>query len=97
MIPKEVHNCLTIKSGMEKLMSRTTKISNVKSFLKTVVFNSIFHSLDIASAMAYAIENGMDGGYYVMGYQAGNALQIFLFNDSKILIDPEAPRVSNTY
>ncbi len=65
-------------------MNRTTKVVNLKEFVKSIVFNTIFHSLDIASAMAFAVEDGMDGGYYMMGYEAGKALEIFLFNDGPL-------------
>ena len=82
MFPKQVKNCLALKHGLDKLRQRTTKILNFKEFVKSVIFNSVFHSIDIASAMAYAIEDAMDEGYYEMGYESGKALNIFLFNDS---------------
>ena len=81
LLPKEVKNCVTIKNGLEKIRDRTTKVLNFKDFIKQIIFNTIFHSLEIASAMAFAIEDGMDQGYYQMGYEAGKALNIFLFND----------------
>ena len=61
---------------------------NIKEFVKQIIFNSIFHSIDIASAMAYALEDAMDDGYYQMGYDAGKALNIFLFNDNKFKPTP---------
>ena len=82
LFPGEIKNCVTIKNGLEKLRNRTTQVLNLKEFVKQIIFNTIFHALDIASAMAYAIEDGMDEGYYQMGYEAGQALNIFLFNDN---------------
>ena len=70
-------------------MKRTDTLLNPDEFLKNIIFNTIFHSIDIASAIAYAIEEGMDDGYYDMGYSAGQALNIFLFNDLKDQKDME--------
>ena len=93
MLPTEIHNCLTIKGAFEKLIKRTNSILTPNEFLKNIVFNIIFHSIDIASALAYAIEDGMDDGYYQMGYDAGSALNIFLFNDSHQKEDEPDPDV----
>ena len=82
LVPKEVKNCVTINRGLEKLKNRTNQVINVKEFVKQIIFNTIFHSIDIASAIAFALEEAMDNGYYQMGYDAGNALNIFLFNDN---------------
>ena len=82
LVPKEIKNCVTIKRGLEKLKNRTNQVMNVKEFVKQIIFNTVFHSIDIASAMAYALEDAMDDGYYQMGYDAGKALNIFLFNDN---------------
>ena len=61
---------------------------NIKEFVKQIIFNCIFHSIDIASAMAYALEEAMNDGYYQMGYDSGKALNIFLFNDNKFKPTP---------
>ena len=82
LVPKEIKNCVTIKRGLEKLKNRTNQVINVKEFVKQIIFNTVFHSIDIASAMAYALEDAMDDGYYQMGYDAGLALNIFFFNDN---------------
>ena len=82
LVPKEIKNCVTIKRGLEKLKNRTNQVMNVKEFVKQIIFNTVFHSIDIASAMAYALEDAMDDGYYQMGYDAGKALNIFFFNDN---------------
>ncbi len=82
LVPKEIKNCVTIKKGLEKIKNRTNQVMNVKEFVKQIIFNTVFHSIDIASAMAYALEDAMDDGYYQMGYDAGKALNIFLFNDN---------------
>ena len=83
MLPQEIHYCITLKGGIEKLMKRANYLLSPKEFLKQIVFNTVFHSIDIASAIAYAIEDALDDGYYQMGYEAGEALNIFLFNDNQ--------------
>ena len=55
---------------------------NMRDFLKGIIFHTIFHSIEIASKMAYAIEAGLDSSYYMMAYKAGEALNTFLFNDN---------------
>ena len=93
MMPGEIKNCLSIKGAFERLIKRTDSVMNPKEFFKNMVFNIIFHSIDIASALAYAIEDGMDDGYYQMGYDAGNALNIFLFNDTPQKGDEPSPDI----
>ena len=88
-MPKEIHYCITLEGAFEKLMKRTDTMLNPDEFLKNIIFNTVFHSIEIASAIAYAIEEGMDDGYYDMGYSAGKALNIFLFNDLKPKEDHE--------
>ena len=93
MLPGEIKNCLSIKGAFERLIKRTNSVMNPKEFLKNIIFNIIFHSIDIASAIAYAIEDGMDDGYYEMGFEAGNALNIFLFNDTPQKGDEPTPDI----
>ena len=71
IFPKQVKNCLAIKNSLDKMRQRTNKMLNLKEFVKSIIFNTIFHSIDIASAMAYAIESAMDNGYYEMGFKSG--------------------------
>ena len=36
-----------------------------------MIFNIVFHLFDFLAEISYAIEDGMDGGYYQMGEAAG--------------------------
>ena len=82
IFPSQMKHCMAVKNSLDKMRQRTAKMLNLKEFVKQIIFNTIFHSIDIAAAMAYAIESGMDDGYYEMGYRSGQALNIFLFNDN---------------
>ncbi len=55
-MPKEIHYCITLEGAFEKLMKRTDTMLNPDEFLKNIIFNTVFHSIEIASAIAYAIE-----------------------------------------
>ena len=81
-LPQEFSDCQSLKNALDKLISRTTTTLNPTQFLQNMAFNLIFHIFDILSALAYAAENALDQGFYDSGVAAGNALNIFLFNDS---------------
>ena len=86
LVPQEFNDCQALKSSVEKLISRTTKTLSINEFMRDILSNIIFHSLDIASDLAYAIENALDGSFYDMGSASGAALNHFLFNDNVMMV-----------
>ena len=75
-------HCESVQAGFEHMIKNMHLSLSPVAFAEQILVNSIFHSVEIISETAYAVEGALDGGYWEAGEAAGRAWSIALFGET---------------
>ena len=85
LVKRTKKHCESVYAGFEHMIKNLHLSLSPAAFAEQILVNSVFHSVEIISETAYAVEDALDGGFWEAGEAAGKAWSIALFGETIVL------------